>query len=267
MDIEKITSINGKEMKYVTLEIKENVGIVTIDNPPVNALSEPCYTEVGEVFEYINTVEDIWVCILRAAGKTYPVGLDISGFLDNIAKDRQEESANIFYHSTEAIYECRVPVISAVHGYCLGGGCCYAICSDFIIAAEGAKFGFPEVKLGVVGGGAHLPRIVPPIISRNMMYTGEFISAEELIKLGGLTSIVPREKLDEVVWEKAMVLKARGPLVLRHLKQAMNAQDDFQMHRKDQEDIKHTLAMTKTEDLVEGVNAFLEKRTPVYKGK
>lgn len=265
--IEKITNINGKEMKYLSLQIKENIGIVTINNPPVNALSEPCFTEVAEMFEYINTVDDIWVCILRAEGKTYPVGLDISSFLDNIATGRQEESAQTFYRSTEAVYDCRVPVISAVQGYCLGGGCCYAIGSDFIIAAEGAQFGFPEVKLGVIGGGAHLPRIVPPIVSRNMMFTGEFISAEDLIKFGGVTSIVPREKLDEAAWEKAMVLKAKGPLVLRHLKEAMNAQDDYQMNRKNQEDIKHTLAMTKTEDLVEGVHAFFEKRTPVYQGK
>lgn len=265
--IEKITNINGKEIKYLSLEIKENVGIVTINNPPVNALCEQAFTEVAEMFEYVSTVDDIWVCIFRADGKTYPVGLDVSSFLDNIATGRQEESAQIFYRSTLAVYNCRVPVISAVQGYALGGGCCYAIGSDFIIAAEGAKFGFPEVKLGVVGGGAHLPRIVPPMVSRNMMFTGEFISAEDLMKFGGVTSIVPKEKLDEAAWEKAMQLKARGPLVLRHLKECMNAQDNYQMDRKNQEEIKHTLLMTQTEDLVEGVHAFFEKRTPVFKGK
>ena len=198
----KITNINGKDLKYLSLEIKENVGVITINNPPVNALSEQAYTEVGDIFEYVNSRDDIWVCIFRAEGKTYPVGLDVHGFLDNIANDRQLESAETFYRSTLAVYNCRVPVISAVQGFALGGGLCYAAGSDFIIAAEGAKFGFPEVKLGVVGGGAHLPRLVPPIVSRNMMFTGEFISAEDLYKFGGITQIVPREKLDEA----AMIL-------------------------------------------------------------
>jgi enoyl-CoA hydratase/carnithine racemase len=263
----KITNINGKDLKYLSLEIKENVGVITINNPPVNALSEQAYTEVGDIFEYVNSRDDIWVCIFRAEGKTYPVGLDVHGFLDNIANDRQLESAETFYRSTLAVYNCRVPVISAVQGFALGGGLCYAAGSDFIIAAEGAKFGFPEVKLGVVGGGAHLPRLVPPIVSRNMMFTGEFISAEDLYKFGGITQIVPREKLDEAAWEKATELKAKGPLVLRHLKVCMNAQDDYQMDRKNQEEIMHTWEMTKTEDLVEGVKAFLEKRTPVHKGR
>lgn len=266
-EVTVINNINGKEMKYLSLEIKENIGIITINNPPVNVLTEEVYTEVGEIFEYVNQIDEIWVVIFRAEGKSYPVGLDVSSFKTNIATGRQEESAQIFYKSTLAVYNCRVPVISAVHGYALGGGLCYAAGSDFIIAAEGAQFGFPEVKLGVIGGGAHLPRIVPTMISRNMMFTGEFITAEELEKFGGLTRIVPQEQLDEAAWEKAKELTAKGPLVLRHLKEAMNEQDDYEMDRKNQLDIKHTTLMCKTEDLVEGVNAFFEKRKPVFHGR
>jgi enoyl-CoA hydratase len=266
-NLTRINSINGKEMQRVILEIKENVGIVTINNPPLNILTEEVYTEVGVVFEYVNTVDEIWVVILRAEGKSFPVGLDVNSFKTNIQTNRQLESANIFYRSTESVYNCRVPVISVVQGSALGGGLCYAAGSDFIIAAEGAKFGFPEVNLGVIGGGAHLPRIVPPILTREMMFTGKFISAEELIKFGGLTQIVPLEQLDEAAWKKAMELKAKGKLVLRHLKEALNKQEDYQMERKNYFDIKHTALMAKTEDLLESVNAFLEKREPVLKGK
>ncbi len=264
---EKITNIKGRELEFISLEIKENIGLVTINNPPLNILTEQVYTEVGIMFDYINEVDEVWVVIFRAEGKSYPVGLDAAAFKTNMVTGRQVESAQIFYQSTCSVYDCRVPVISAVHGHALGGGLCYAAGSDFIIAAEGSKFGFPEVNLGVIGGGAHLPRIVPPMVVRNMMFTGEFITAEELIKFGGITSIVPREKLDEAAWEKALELRAKGKLVLRNLKEALNGQEDYQMDKKNQYDIKHTAIMAKTEDLLECVNAFLEKRKPVLQGR
>lgn len=263
---EKITDLPGRHLEFISLDIKDNVGIVTMNNPPLNILTEKVYTEVGMIFDYINEMDDIWVVILRAEGKSYPVGLDVNSFKENISTGRQVSSANIFYDSTVSVYNCRVPVISAVHGNAMGGGLCYAAGSDFIIAAEGSKFGFPEVKLGVIGGGAHLPRLVPPLVVRNMMFTGEPISAEEMLKYGGVTSVVPREKLDEAAWEKAMELKAKGKMVLRHLKAALNGQEDYKMEIKNQYDIKHTALMCKTEDLVEAVNAFLEKRNPILKG-
>lgn len=265
--IEKITNIDGLELEFISMEIKNNIGIVTINNPPLNILTEQVYTEIRKMFDHINIIDDVWVVILRAEGKSYPVGLDASAFKTNMVTGRQIESAQIFYRSTCSVYNCRVPVISAVHGFALGGGLCYAAGSDFVIAAEGAKFGFPEVNLGVVGGGAHLPRLVPPMIVRNMMFTGEFITAEELLKFGGITSIVPQEKLDETAWEKALELKSKGKLILRHLKAALNEQEDFQMEKKNQSDILHTAIMAKTDDLNEAVNAFLEKRPAVLTGK
>lgn len=264
---EKITNINGQELEFISMEIKENIGIVTLNNPPLNILTEEVYTEVGLMFDYINLVDEVWVVILRAEGKSFPVGLDASAFKTNRVTGRQIESAQIFYRSTCSVYNCRVPVISAVHGFALGGGFCYAAGSDFIIAAAGSKFGFPEVNLGVVGGGAHLPRIVPPMVVRNMMFTGEFITAEDLLQFGGITSIVPREELDGAAWEKAVQLRSKGKLILRHLKAALNEQEDFQMEKKNQSDIWHTAIMAKTDDLTEAVNAFLEKRPAVLTGR
>lgn len=265
-NVQIISEINGHKLEFLSLEIRENIGIVTMNNPPLNILTEQVYTEVGIVFDHINEVDDIWVLILRAEGKSYPVGLDVKSFRENMSTGRQVSSATIFYNSTVSVYNCRVPVISAVHGSALGGGLCYAAGSDFIIAAEGSKFGFPEVKLGVIGGGAHLPRLVPPMIVRNLMFTGEFLTAEEMLKYGGITSIVPRDKLDEAAWKKALELKAKGKLVLRHLKKALNEQEIYEMEYKNLFDIKHTALMCKTDDLLEAVNAFLEKRPPALTG-
>lgn len=265
---EKITNVHGKELKYLSLEIKENIGIITINRPPMNILTEETYTEVGNIFDYVNELLDkIYVVIFRAETKSYPVGLDVSSFKTNIQTGRQVESANIFYKSTLSVYNCKVPVISAVHGNCLGGGLCYAAGSDFIISTSGAKFGIPEVKLSVVGGSCHLSRLVPHMVMRYMAYTGTFLTAEEMRGYGAVIKVVPnKETLDKQAWDFACELKSRGPLVLRHIKETINEQENFEMDRKNQLEIKHTAEMAKTEDLVEGINSFFEKRNPEYKG-
>jgi enoyl-CoA hydratase/carnithine racemase len=199
--------------------------------------------------------------------KTFCVGVDINRFKKSIDDRDVTNTQEVFYDGALALYDLRVPLICAVHGHCLGGGVCYPAGADITIAAEGTLFGAPEARLSVVGGSCHLSRILPPQIQRDMSYCGSFITAEELIKYGGVTMVVQKEKLMEAAMNKAREICKRGPLLLRYLKTCMNLQEDFQMKRKNDLEVTYTRYMARHQDFSEGINAFLEKREPQYQGK
>ena len=195
------------------------------------------------------------------------MGVDVNRFKQSVIDRNVSDVQEVFYDGALALYELPVPLICAVHGHCLGGGLCYPAGSDITIAAEGTLFGAPEVKLGVTGGSGHLSRILPPMIMRDMAYCGSFMKAEDLAVYGGVTMVVPQEELMAVAVAKAKELCAKGPLILRELKSCMNAQEDFQMYRKNHIEILHTRYMSSSEDFVEALDAFLEKREPQLKGR
>lgn len=267
MSMQKIEEINGKQLTQVFLTIEDNIGIITLHNPPVNAASGAVQAEILLICDYINHCDDIHVAILHSDIKTFCVGVDINRFKQSIVDKDVTNTQEFYYDGALALYELRVPLICAVHGHCLGGGLCYPAGADITIAAEGTVFGSPEAKLSVVGGSGHLGRILPPMIQRDMCYCGTFITAEELIKFGGVTKVVKLENLMDEAIKKAREIKKRGPLILRYLKACLNEQEDFQMKRKNELEVKYTRYMARHEDFKEGVSAFLEKRQPNYNGE
>lgn len=263
-----VEMIGTHRLEQVFLEVEDHIGIITLHNPPVNAASGTVQEELLMLCDYINHDDYIWVCIMHSDLKTFCVGVDIKRFQKSIDDRDVTNVQEVYYDGALALYELRVPLICAVHGHCLGGGMCYPAGADITIAVKDTLFGAPEAKLSVVGGSGHLGRILPPQIQRDMCYCGTFMTAEQLKAYGGVTQVVDtKEELMPAAMDKAREITKRGPLVLRYLKACMNAQEDFQMKRKNDLEVTYTRYMARHDDFREGVTAFLEKREPRYTGK
>ena len=202
----------------------EQIAVVTMNHPPVNALPVKGWFEVADA---VTTAADegARVVILRAEGKGFNAGVDIKemqqieGFEGILGANRG------CYAAFKAIYECPVPVIAAVNGFCLGGGVGLVGNADTIVASDDAFFGVPEVDRGALGAATHLSRLVPQHMLRTLYFTAQTITAQRLHELGSVHQVVPREDLDEAALAVARQIAAKDPQVIRAAKAALNGID------------------------------------------
>ena len=202
----------------------EQIAVVTMNHPPVNALPVKGWFEVADA---VTTAADkgARVVILRAEGKGFNAGVDIKemqqieGFEGILGANRG------CYAAFKAIYECPVPVIAAVNGFCLGGGVGLVGNADTIVASDDAFFGVPEVDRGALGAATHLSRLVPQHMLRTLYFTAQTITAQRLHELGSVHQVVPREDLDDAALEVARQIAAKDPQVIRAAKAALNGID------------------------------------------
>ncbi|SMC73620.1 enoyl-CoA hydratase/isomerase family protein [Papillibacter cinnamivorans] len=253
-------------MEFVSTQIMGHVCVVTVDRPPVNALNLQLHTEIGKAFMEISDRNDIYAAVLRANGKMFMPGNDISTF-ENPPRSALLREADALKNGVGAVYNCRVPVICAVNGYALGAGLAYAAVCDILIAAQSAKFGLPEVKVGLVGAAGFLSLLIPPKVVRYMALTGSFLTAEEMMRYGAVHKVVPPDHLMAAVMETADELLSCPPLTLRAWKRAMNLVDNACLGDKFNLEHDFTMEMLETEDFKEAISAFREKRKPEYMGK
>lgn len=167
----------------------------------------------------------------------------------------------------KSIYECPIPVICAVNGPALGGGCAITALCDIIIASEGAIFGIPEIIVGVIGGAEFLSLIVPRKVVNYMALTGKAIKAEVIQNYGGIYKVVPKERLMETALAVAEDLLAKGPTALQYFKKSLQINLDARLDEKYDVEIHYTAKYCSTDHSKEAQKAFLEKRKPEFRGK
>lgn len=252
-------------------DIRDQVAIVTIDHPPMNALDVPTKQDIGEIFmELDDRRGEIRAVILHGAGdKAFAAGADIKAFLElnpDTAKRRLSRSHQIY-----AIVEHFAwPVIAAIHGYCLGGGLELALCCDIRCAEETAKLGFPEVSLSVFPGNGGTRRAlysIPLGKLKELIYTGEMIDATEALNMGLVEKVVPPGKAMDAALELAAKIMKRGPLAVAAAKRVLNRTRDLSLEQGLELESDLWANLASSEDMKEGARAFLEKRKPEYKCK
>ncbi len=238
------------------------VAEVVIDNPPVNALGSRAWREFADLLAELGRRDDVQCVVIRAEGRGFQAGVDVK----ELAADPGliVEVNRGCYDTFAAIYDCPVPVISAVHGYCLGGGIGIAGSSDIVLASEDASFGLPEIDRGALGAATHLMRLVGMQKTRRMLYTGESISADEAYRLGALEAVVPREKLRDEALELARKIAAKSPRALRLAKWSLNGIELLDPKKSYRFEQGFTLELYASPDSQEARSAFVEKRDPSF---
>ena len=216
----------------VTTTIRpDGIAEIVVDNPPVNALPVVGWFALASALAAAGADESVRVVVLRAEGRGFNAGVDIKemqhtdGFTALVGANRG------CYAAFKAVYECPVPVVTAVNGFCLGGGIGLAGNSDVIIAADDATFGLPEVDRGALGAATHLSRMVPQHRMRAMVYTSATATAQELHAYGSVHSVVPREQLREAALAVATRIAAKNPTVIRAAKASLNGIDLWDVNR------------------------------------
>ncbi len=204
---------------------------VVMDNPPVNALTVAGWFELARTIRDLGEDPAVHVVILRAEGRGFNAGVDIKEMQSTEGFDALVGANRGCFAAFAAVYECAVPVIAAVNGFCLGGGVGLAGNADIVIASDDATFGLPEVDRGALGAATHLARLVPQHRMRAMVYTAATITAEELHHFGSVLDVVPVDELRDGALAVARDIAAKSPTVIRAAKESLNGIDPVDVKR------------------------------------
>jgi enoyl-CoA hydratase len=242
----------------IDFEVKDGIGEVVINNPPVNALDSKGWFEFAEGVTEMGKRNDVNCMVIRAEGKGFQAGVDIKELAEDGTKILQVNRG--CYDTFGAIYDCPIPTISAVHGYCLGSGIGISGSSDFVIASEDATFSLPEIDRGALGAATHLQRLFGVQKTRRMLYTGESITAQEAYRIGGVESVVPREKLRDEAMKIARTIADKSPKAIRLAKWSLNGIEPIDIKESYRYEQGFTLELYMSPDSQEARDAFVEKR-------
>lgn len=265
-------------MSYETVlyGVEDGIGIITLNRPEsLNALSSKMKEEILLLFDKVEKDDQVRVVILTGGGKAFCSGADIK---ERVSMQQQNESSQYDYYFMQRtghqfysrIENFEKPVIAAISGVAIGGGCELSMVCDLRIATETARFGVPEVKVGMIpaaGGTQRLPRFIGITKAKELLYTGEFIDAHEAHRLGLVNKVVP---VDDLMMEAKAIAKKllkNPPLPIQFAKRAVNTGMQLDLASALDYETFCAAFLSYSEDRVEGFKAFAEKRKPVFKGR
>ncbi|MGB6241658.1 MAG: enoyl-CoA hydratase [Castellaniella sp.] len=251
----------------VKVEVRGRVGLLTLNRPQVlNALSNEVIDELSAAVQAFEADDDIGAMVLTGSEKAFAAGADISAMAGWSYMDVYK--ADYLGGNWDALRRARKPIIAAVSGYALGGGCELAMLCDFIIAAENAKFGQPEIKLGVIpgyGGTQRLPRAVGKAKAMDLVLTGRMMDVHEAERAGLVARIVPVDKLLDEAIEAATVIASMSSPSVMMAKECVNRAFEGTLNESLLFERRNFHALFGTEDQKEGMQAFVEKRKAEFK--
>lgn len=255
-------------MKYILFDVSDGVARLVLNKPPFNVLDIAMMREINTALEGVNEDSSIKVLVFEAVegSKAFSAGVDVA---DHTA-DKVEEMIEVFHHIFRLLDGLEVPTVAVVGGAALGGGCELALFCDMVIASEKASFGQPEIQVGVFAplAAVALPGIIGPKKTMELLLTGDRIRAAEAQRLGLVNQVVPPEELRAVADELVGKLTGLSGAILRLTKRAVRVGSAGQFaERLAAVEELYLGPMMATEDANEGLAAFMEKRTPVWKDK
>jgi enoyl-CoA hydratase len=217
----------------MSVEVRSAGGVaeVVFDFPPVNALPVRGWHDLAATVAAAGADAGTRAVILAAEGRGFCAGVDIKEMQRTAGHQALLGANHGCFAAFAAVYDCPVPVIAAVHGFCLGGGVGLAGNADIVVAAEDATFGLPEVDRGALGAATHLARLVPQPLMRAMVYTCRTVTARQLLAFGTVLEVVPREELRDRARRLAGEIAAKDPAVIRLAKQSLNGIDPVDVKR------------------------------------
>jgi len=260
-------------MSYQTLllDVKDNIAVVTLNRPDkLNALNAQTINDLNSVFDELKDNEEVYVIVLTGSGeKAFVAGADIKELnkLDMIsAKDFAEKGQQVF----SKIEKFDKPVIAAVNGFALGGGCELALACHIRLASDNVKFGQPEVNLGIIpgyGGTQRLARLINTGRAMEYILTADMINADEAYRIGLVNKVYPQSELLDKAIEMAKKITVKGQQAIRLAMKAVKAVDEMSLKEGQNLEASLFALCCGTEDFKEGTSAFLEKRKPEFKNK
>ncbi len=256
-------------MSPLNVEIENKVAIVTMDNPPVNALTADSNNEIIKTFDSFQTKKDVNVVILTAVGsRAFCAGVDLNSRLP--AGNSQNDPSAHYRRAREtfnAIYECAVPVIGAINGPALGAGLAIAASCDFLVASKNANFGLPEIDVGLLGGAGHLQRIFPQPVTRMMNFTATRLSAEDSKQYGAVIEVTSVDNLLNIAMSYANIIAKKMSVGLRMAKSTLNQIEWMDLKNAYKFEQTQTEILQSTDAAIAAKRAFLENTNNKLKDK
>lgn len=256
------------QLTQLRVAIADHVATLTLDSPPVNALTRTLGDELTLALDRISELDEVRAVVLTGAGKVFCAGADLKGRAEVIkgpgdlpAHSRRTREC---FH---AIRECAKPVVVAINGAALGSGLAMVASADILVASETASLGLPEVDVGLLGGARHAMRLFSHSRLRRMALTGMRVKADELLRLGIVEAVVPPDALLGTALEIAATIASKSPVSTRMGKHTLNVIEDMSLRDGYRYEQDMTAQIAKTDDAKEAQAAFREKRAPIFTGR